>query len=335
MSTATRVLVTGGTGTTGRRVTARLVAAGHAVRVASRHPGPAVDDGTAAGPDPAAAHGTTAGLAPAAGLETARFDWNDPATHAPALDGVRRVYLVAPVGAPDPAAPMLPFLDRARGAGVERVVLLGSSAIAETDEGLGEVYRGIRERFPQWAVLRPSWFMQNFTGDHVHAQSIRERGEIVTATGDGRVAFIDADDIAEVAARALTDERPHNAAPLITGPEALSYADAAATLTRVTGRTVRHRAVSREAMRDRLTATGLPEPFADLLAGMDEAIAGGAEDRTSDVVERVTGRAPRTFAAHVAAHLARAGHAAHPTQAADPTYTAHPTHAAPTTPERL
>ncbi|KUL58510.1 MULTISPECIES: NAD-dependent epimerase/dehydratase family protein [unclassified Streptomyces] len=111
--------------------------------------------------------------------------------------------------------------------------------------------------------------------------------------------------------------------------------DVAATLTRVTGRTVRHRAVSREAMRDRLTATGLPEPFADLLAGMDEAIAGGAEDRTSDVVERVTGRAPRTFAAHVAAHLARAGHAAHPAQAAHPTYTAHPTHAAPTTPERL
>lgn len=317
MSTATRILVTGGTGTTGRRVTARLVAAGHTVRVASRHPDPT------AAPDPAA------GQEAAVGQETARFDWTDPATHAPALEGVRRLYLVAPVGAPDPAASMLPFLDRARRAGVERVVLLGSSAIAETDEGLGEVYRGIRETFPQWAVLRPSWFMQNFTGDHVHARSIRERGEIVTATGDGRVAFIDADDIAEVAARALTDERPHNAAHLITGPEALSYADVAATLTRATGRTVRHRAVSREAMRDRLAATGLPDLFADLLAGMDEAIAGGAEDRTSDVVERVTGRAPRTFAAHLAAHVARTGHAAHPAHAARPAHAAH------TAPERL
>jgi len=277
------VLVTGGTGTTGRRVADRLLAAGRRVRVASRHPHPGH-------PHLVAGH------------EAARFDWTDPATHAPALDGVRRIYLVPPVGASDPAASMLPFLDQARRAGAERVVLLGSSAIAETDGGLGEVYRAIRERFPQWAVLRPSWFMQNFTGDHVHAQSVREHGEIVTATGDGRVAFIDADDIADVAARALTDERPHNAAHLITGPEALSYADVAATLTRVTGRTVRHRAVSREAMRDRLAGSGVPEQFADLLAGMDEAIAGGAEDRTSDVVERVTGHAPRSFTDLAAAH---------------------------------
>ncbi|MGW0537373.1 NmrA family NAD(P)-binding protein [Streptomyces sp. NPDC003032] len=274
------ILVTGGTGNTGRRVADRLAGAGHRVRAASRRP------------DPDAGH------------ESARFDWDDTATHTPALEGVRRLYLVPPTAAPEPATRLLPFLERARGAGVDRVVLLGSSAIAESDGGLGEVYRAVRERFPQWAVLQPSWFMQNFTGDHVHAVSVRERDEIVTATGDGRVAFVDAEDIAEVGARALTDERPHNTAHLITGPEALSYADVAATLSRVTGRTVRHRAVPRAAMRDRLAATGMPERFADLLAGMDEAIGKGAEDRTSPAVERVTGRAPRSFADFAAAHAA-------------------------------
>ncbi|WP_237773067.1 NmrA family NAD(P)-binding protein, partial [Streptomyces luteocolor] len=203
--------------------------------------------------------------------------------------------------APDPAAHLLPFLDRARRGGVERVVLLGSSAIAETDDGLGEVYRAIRERFEEWAVLQPSWFMQNFTGDHPHAHAVRTADEIVTATGHGRVAFVDADDIAAVGARALTDERPHNTAHLITGPETLSYADVAAVISRVTGRQVRHRAVTRAVMRDRLAATGMPVPFADLLAGMDEAIAAGAEDRTSGAVERVTGRAPRSFADFAAA----------------------------------
>ncbi|MGA4845022.1 NmrA family NAD(P)-binding protein [Streptomyces sp. G5(2025)] len=199
---------------------------------------------------------------------------------------------------------MLPFLDRARRAGADRVVLLSSSAIVETDGGLGEVHRAVPAWFPQWTVLRPSWFMQNFTGDHPHARGMRERGEIVTATGDGKVAFVDAEDIAAVGARALTDERPHNTAHLITGPEALSYEQVAATLSRVTGTAVRHRAVSRATMRDRLAADGIPERFADLLAGMDEAIAGGAEDRTSPAVEQVTGRAPRSFADFAAAHAA-------------------------------
>ncbi|MFH8609946.1 SDR family oxidoreductase [Streptomyces sp. NPDC018029] len=276
------ILVTGGTGNTGRRIAARLTAWGHRTRAASRCPEPRADV--------------------TARYETARFDWDDTATHDPALDGVRRLYLVPPTAAPDPAAHLFPFLDRARRAGVDRVVLLGSSAIAETDDGLGEVYRAIRERFPQWAVLRPSWFMQNFTGDHPHAHSVRESGEIVTATGDGRVAFVDAEDIAEVGARALTDERPHNTDHLITGPRALSYADVAEVISRVAGRQVRHRPVSRTAMRDRLAATGMPVRFADLLAGMDESIAAGAEDRTSTAVERVTGRAPRSFAAFAAAH---------------------------------
>jgi uncharacterized protein YbjT (DUF2867 family) len=272
------VLVTGGTGKTGSRIAARLAAAGFQVRAAGRRPAPALE------------------------VERVRFDWDDPSTHKPALDGARRLYLVAPADAHDPAAPMLPFLRRARKAGVRRVVLLSSSAISETDGGLGEVHRAVREQFPEWAVLQPSWFMQNFTGDHLHAHSIRAHDEIVTATGDGRVGFVDVDDIAEVGVRALADERPHNTAHLITGPEALSYGDVAATVSRVADRPVRHRCVEFAAMRDRLTAGGIPERFAELLAGMDRAIAGGSEDRTSPAVERVTGRPPRSFADFAAAH---------------------------------
>ncbi|MFE7120831.1 NmrA family NAD(P)-binding protein [Streptomyces sp. NPDC057654] len=285
-------LVTGGTGNTGRRVAARLAGLGHRARAGSRRP--------------------PAGQA-APGVEHARFDWDDASTHAPALAGVRGLYLVPPVAASDPAAPMLPFLRTARSLGVRRVVLLSSSAIPEGDEGgangdsrlgLGAVHRAVREEFPEWAVLQPSWFMQNFTGDHIHAHSIRADDEIVTATGDGRVGFVDVEDIAEVGVRALTDARPHNTAHLITGPEALSYADVAATVSGLAGRSVRHRAIGYEAMRERLTASGIPERFADLLAGMDRAISEGAEDRTSPTVERVTGRPPRTFAAHAAANTA-------------------------------
>ena len=89
----------------------------------------------------------------------------------------------------------------------------------------------VRSTMPEWTVLRPSWFMQNFTGDHLVAQGVRD-GEIVTATGDGRVAFVDAADIAAVAGRALIDDEPHNAEYILTGPDALSYEDAAGSSRR-------------------------------------------------------------------------------------------------------
>ncbi|MEV2250897.1 NAD(P)H-binding protein [Streptomyces sp. NPDC050147] len=274
-----RFLITGGTGTTGSRVATALADQGVSVRVASRTPAP--------------------------GTRQVRFDWADAATHGAALSGVDGVYLVPPIGDAAPARLMVPFLERALEAGVRRFVLLSSSAIAEGDPGAGEVHEALRRLAPEWAVLRPSWFMQNFvTPGHLHGESIRAADEIVTATGRGRVAFVDADDIAAVAVRALTDERSHNAVHLLTGPKALGYTDVAKALSEATGREIRHRSIPVADFRERLTATGIPEAFAHVLAAMDDAIAHGAEDRVDPTVERVTGRPPRDFADFAAAHTA-------------------------------
>ncbi len=189
---------------------------------------------------------------------------------------------------------MLPFLHQARAAGVQRAVLLSSSAVAASGPGVGVVHEALPGLFDHWAVLRPSWFMQNFTGTHLHARTIREDGLILTATGTGRVGFVDADDIAAVAVRALTDDHAPDADLVLTGPEALGYDDIAGIVTQVTGRSVAHRNLTYEQMRDRL-AGSMPREFAALLAGMDRAIAGGAEDRTTDTVQRLTGRPPRSF----------------------------------------
>ncbi|MFE3618080.1 NmrA family NAD(P)-binding protein, partial [Streptomyces anulatus] len=222
--------------------------------------------------------------------------WYDPATHTAALDGVDRVYLIPPVGESDPAEVMLPFLQRARTGGVHRAVLLSSSAIPEGGPAAGTVHQALPDLFEQWAVLRPSWFMQNFTGTHAHAHSIREDGIIWTATDSGRVGFVDADDIAAVAVHALTDQQAPNTDLVLTGPEALSYDDVATIITEVTGRPVAHRHLSYKQLRDRLTAL-VPAEFAVMLAGMDRAIAEGAEDRVTDDVQRLTGRPARAFRA--------------------------------------
>ncbi|MFE2075226.1 NmrA family NAD(P)-binding protein [Streptomyces misionensis] len=274
MNPAGTTLVIGATGTTGSRTVAQLTAAGHRVKAASRR------------------------ATPVAGTEPVPFDWYDPATHAAALDGVDRVYLIPPLGDSDPAAIMLPFLHQARTAGVHRAVLLSSSAIPEGGPAVGKVHQALPELFDQWAVLRPSWFMQNFTGTHAHARSIRDEGVIWTATEGGRVGFVDAEDIAAVAVRALTDEHAPNTDLVLTGPEALSHDDIAAIITEATGRVVVHRRLSYEQMRDRLT-TQVPVEFAAMLAGMDRAIAEGAEDRITDTVQRLTGRPPHTFRALV------------------------------------
>jgi len=157
-------------------------------------------------------------------------------------------------------------------------------------------------------VLRPSWFMQNFVDPRQpHAASLLRDGVVVTSTGTGRVGFVDAEDIAEVGARALADERSHDAAHTITGPAALSYAEVAEIVGRVTGREIRHVAVSDAEARARLVGAGVPEGYARLLVGLDAAIRGGAEDRVTDTVLRVTGRAPRGFEEFVRAHGARVG----------------------------
>ncbi|MFF8034816.1 NAD(P)H-binding protein [Streptomyces sp. NPDC016626] len=272
MTSTGTVLVIGATGTTGSRTAARLLAAGHRVRAAGRR-GAALP-----------------------GAEAARFDWYDPATHDDALTGTDRVYLVPPVGDPDPAAVMLPFLERARTLGLRRAVLLSSSAVPEGGPAVGAVHRALPTVFDEWAVLRPSWFMQNFTGAHLHATTIRKTGTFATATGEGRVAYVDADDIAAVAVRALTDDHAPNRDLVLTGPQALTHDDIATALTEVTGRPVTHQRLTVAEVRDRLTGqAGVPPEFATLLADMDHAIANGAEDRTTDTVHRLTGRPPHDF----------------------------------------
>ncbi|MFI1915343.1 NAD(P)H-binding protein [Nocardia sp. NPDC020380] len=261
------VLVLGATGTTGSRVSGFLRERGVPARLATRKP---LREGDI------------------------RFDWSDPESHGPALDGISAVYLIAPIGVADPLPLVEPLLRQAIRRGVRRVVLLSSSAIPEGAPGLGELHSLVRETVPEWAVLRPSWFMQNFTGAHAVAQGVRA-GEFVTATGEGRVGFVHAADIAAVAGHALIDDLPHNTDHVLTGPEALSYTDAAATIARRTGRPVRHRTLTPPEFARHLTAHGIPADFAAVLADLDDGIRTGAEDRVTDTVERVTGRPPRSF----------------------------------------
>jgi uncharacterized protein YbjT (DUF2867 family) len=258
------VLVTGASGTTGGRVAARLAARGIAVRAASRS-------------------------------GAVRFDWYDPDTHAGALAGVDRMYLVPPVRDPDPQAVMLPFLDLAKAAGVRRAVLLSNSLVSAGDPMTGTVHKAIADTFDEWAVLRPSWFMQNVIGGHAHATGIRATSAIATSAGSGRAGFVDAGDIARVAVETLLAPVAVNTDLILTGPQSLGYDDVAAILTETSGRTITHKRLDPADQPAYYEALGVPEATARFLVGMDWVIAAGMEDRTTDTVERITGTPPGSF----------------------------------------
>ncbi|MDN3232652.1 ergot alkaloid biosynthesis protein [Priestia megaterium] len=270
MNIQNQILITGGTGTTGSRIAKKLTERGYKPRIASRK-------------NPL---GTE--------IDHVYFDWYDETTHNFALENINKLYLVAPVGVMDPSPIVLPFIDLALKKGVKRIVLLSSSLIDEGGPVFGKIHQAVREKAPEWAVLQPSYFMQNFIGIQ-HKYSIKANREIVTATQDGKVGFVDADDIAEVGVNALIDDIPHNTNHLITGPEALSYTEAANIIGSVIGESIHHVSISTSILQDKMVEAGMTKDYAGFMVGLDKEIQKGTENRITDTVERITGRQPRSL----------------------------------------
>jgi uncharacterized protein YbjT (DUF2867 family) len=265
------VLVTGATGKTGGAVVQALRARGVPLRAASR---------SASGHEP----------------DSVRFAWDDPASHASALRGLDRVYLVPPPSALDPLPLVEPFLDEARRSGVRRLVLLGSAIVFPGAPGRLELEARVRQE-PGWVVLRPSGFMQNFLPPHPVGQGIQSRGEIRTSAGDGRAGWIDVLDVADAAATLLGAPGLDAADDyLLTGADALSYTDAASIITTVSGRAVQVRQSDVAEVAAGYQAAGLPPSFAASLASTETAMRAGDNAWITTTVSDLTGHPVRSFA---------------------------------------
>jgi uncharacterized protein YbjT (DUF2867 family) len=263
MSDETReILVLGGTGKTGRRVVERLRAKGAPVRV-----------------------GSTGGDPP--------FDWTDRATWAPAIAGARAVYISYH---PDLAMPGAPAavgeLSRlAVDLGVRRLVLL--SGRGEEEAQRSEQVVQAAAAAIEWTVVRCSWFNQNFD-EGAWADAVRA-GELVLPVGDVPEPFVDADDIADVAVAALTEEGHAGRVYEVTGPRLLSFEEAVAEISRAAGRPVRLTPVSHEDFAGGLAAERLPEDLVWLLSYLFREVLDGRNASLGDGVRRALGREPKDF----------------------------------------
>jgi uncharacterized protein YbjT (DUF2867 family) len=264
MSTASgpthTTLVIGGTGKTGRRVVERLAAQGLSHRAGSR-----------------------AGTPP--------FEWSDESTWQPALEGMTAAYVVyyPDLAFPGAAETVGTFFDFAVDNGVRRLVLL--SGRGEEEAQVSE--RALQSSGADWTILQSTWLSQNFS-EHFLYEPVLD-GVIVLPAGDVAEPFVDAEDVADVAVAALSDDRHIGQVYELTGPRLLTFADAAHDIAEATGRDISYVSVTAEEYKTAAAAAGVPAEEVAPLIDLFAIVLDGRNARLADGVQRALGRQPRDF----------------------------------------
>ncbi len=280
------ILITGATGSNGSEVVKQLAAAGVPCRAMVRNP------------DKAAAVRLP-------GVEIVRGDLADPASLDAALRGVNHALLVSTFD-PQQVALQGNFIQAAQRAQVEHVVKisgLGANPNSKIAVGRwhGQSEKQLEESGLGWTMLQPSFFMQNMLG---FADAIRKQGAFSCPAGDGKMGMVDVRDIAAVAVKALTEPGHMGKKYVITGPEAISYAQIAEKLSAATGRPVRYVNVTPDDAKKTMLQTGMPAWLVEALLELYGVVRGGYGAVVTKVVEQVTGKRPRSFDEFARDHVA-------------------------------
>ena len=273
------VLVTTPTGTVGREVVHALRRHGVPVRAGVRHPERYV------APDD---------------VDVVHLDLDDPGTHATAVEGARGLFLLRPreMGRP---APFAALADAAARAGVGHCVFQSIEG-AERQRWLPHrrIEQAVEASGMGWTHLRANHFMQNLTDPY--REAIRA-GTLRLPAGEGRVAFVDCADVAEVAALAFADPPAHSSrAHVLTGPRAWTFAEVAEELSRCLGRAIRYQPAGALGYAGSLRREGLPLPGVVILTAVHITIRRGAAEHVDPTLGEILQRPPRTLEHFVAAH---------------------------------
>jgi uncharacterized protein YbjT (DUF2867 family) len=238
------------------------------------------------------------------GAEPVRLDEREPSSFGAAARGCRALFLSRPPGLPRAALALAALVDAARIEGVAEVVFLSAAGPAGNRLASdGAVERHLAEGPPGWTVLRPGFLAQNLGS--ACRRDIREDDRIVLPAGNGRVAFLDARDVGEVAALALTAPAAHaHRSYRLTGPAASSFAEAAELLTAALGRRIRYQPASLPGYALHLRRRGLPWGQAVGQAVSAAALRYGEGAAVDPTLPRLLGRPARTLADYVRAHAA-------------------------------
>lgn len=265
--TTSPILILGGAGKTGRRVATQLGARGVEFRLASRS-------------------------------SATRFDWYDQSTWSAAVHGTDTAYLAPPVD-PDGLDTAGRFVQQAADHGLRRIVLLSGRGVGGPGRDFA-VYDGqlalehaVTGSGLEWTVLQPAWFMQNFSETWLRDCVIA--GLLELSTGDGAEAWVDTDDVGDVAAEALLDDRHVGQTYALSGPRPLTLAEVAAELSAAAGHHVAYRPMDPDELVADMVGVGVPTAEAEALRDLLAVIRNHRSEYVSDGVAQVLGRQPRDF----------------------------------------
>jgi uncharacterized protein YbjT (DUF2867 family) len=274
MADVGKVLVTGATGNTGSGLVPALRSAGVDVRAFVR-------DESKAQP------------LKDVGAEIVVGDLDQPETIAPAIEGVDKIYLLTWNG-PTQAQQAENVIEAAKRAGNPHIVrhsMWGPEKSRIVKQG-NQVEEAVKSSGLPWTLLRPTFFMQNTM---MAAQTIASDGMIYWDMKDGKLAMIDLRDIVDAAVAVLTRSGHEGKSYILTGPEAISFHDVAATFSKALGKEVKYVNVPGDAVLESMVGMGFPQWISKGYLELDEGFSEGFANRATDNVETLTGHPARSF----------------------------------------
>lgn len=225
-------------------------------------------------------------------VPTVVFNYENKETYASATEGITKVFLLGPPLRTDLDKLVIPFLAHLNASGINRVVYISALGLDEVKElpFHTKVVEAIKGYGFKYTILLPTFFAQNFK--NYEWENITQRSVTFVPAGSGRTGFVDVEDIALVAATVLTEDNHEGKTYTITGPELLSYTEAAKQLSEVLRKPVHYPAPSPELFTQVLKEAGAPAFIASYMIPVYSLIADGKVAILSDDVERLTGKKP-------------------------------------------
>jgi uncharacterized protein YbjT (DUF2867 family) len=197
------------------------------------------------------------------------------------------------------------FVDVANKAGVKHIIKMSSMESVPGTKMLvpalhveSEAY--IRASGLAWTMIRPNFFMQNFLGS---GASIKNAGKFSMPCGQGMTGMSDARDIGEVVAAVLTGAGHENQSYDITGPQVLTFTQAAEIFSQVLGRKIEYVDMPLDQYRAILTKVLVGEWHINAVCELIGGIAHGGLDKTTDTAKRILGREPTSLAQFITQHI--------------------------------
>jgi uncharacterized protein YbjT (DUF2867 family) len=224
-----------------------------------------------------------------------KFDWNDEATWDNALNNIKSVYIsyYPDLAIPGASQSIEQFTKLAVKKGVQKLVLLSGRG----EEEAQQCERVVMAAGVDWTIVRASWFCQNFNEGNFLEPILA--GHVALPAGDMGEPFIDADDIADVAVAALTEEGHTNKLYEVTGPRLLTFKDAVAEIAKATGRTINYEQVPIKEYSAVLAEYGLPKDIIWLVTYLFTEVLDGRNQYVADGVEQALGRKATDFSEYV------------------------------------